>query len=177
VVQYATDTELAGKLQKELDSYSADQVLTIASAMFSREADMWFESTAATYTTLGTRCTRIELPFRPVIAVAEVRINGVAVTGWTLIKNTVYRLTGFGTSCAIPPDKVEFDLTHGQTTVPDDVKGAVLETAGQAYEIPVGALVAETIDDYAVRYATGGGMQLTDWAQRLAGMYRGTLAA
>lgn len=177
MVQYATATELAGKLQKELDTYSADQVLTIASAMFSREADRWFASTSATYTTLGTWRTRIELPFRPVIAVQAVRINGVAVTGWTLRKNSLYRQTGFGTSCTIPPDQVDIDLTHGETTVPDDVKGAVLETAGQAYEIPVGAVIAETIDDWAVRYASGGGLQLTDWAQRLAEQYRGTLAA
>jgi hypothetical protein len=178
VVQYATATELAGKLQKDLDTYSADQVLTLASALFSREADTWFAPTTATYTTLGTPCPSIDLPFRPVSAVTDVRINSVAVTGWTLIKRTLWRPQGFGTSCSIPPDKVEIDLTHGEATAPDDVKAEVLEIAGQAYDIPVGALVAESIDDYAVKYATtGGGLQLTASARDLARMYRGTLAA
>lgn len=177
MVQYATAIELAGKLQKDLDTYSADQVLTIASALFSREADMWWAPQSITYTTLGTWCTRITLPFRPVTAVSAVRINGIAVTGWTLRKNALYRPSGFGTSCMIPPDQVDIDLTHGETSPPDDVKGGVLETAGQAYEVPNGAIVALTIDDYAVKYATSGGMQLTDSARRLAEMYRGTLAA
>lgn len=178
MVQYATATELAGKLQKDLDTYSADQVLTLASALFSREADTWFAPTTATYTVLGTPCVSILLPFRPVISVTEVRINGVAITGWTLIKRTLWRAQGFGTPYVIPPDKVEIDLTHGEATVPDDVKAEVLDVAAQAYDIPVGAVVAESIDDYAVKYATtGGGLQLTASARDLARMYRGTLAA
>jgi len=52
----------------------------------------------------------------------------------------------------------------------------VLETAAQAYEIPVGAVLSETIDDYAVRYATtGGGLQLTSSAAAVAASYRGVL--
>jgi len=178
VAQYATDVELAGKLQKDVDTYSANQVLTLASALFSREADTWFEPTTATYTTLGTPCPSIDLPFRPVISVTAVRINGVAVTGWTLIKRTLWRAQGFGTSCAIPPDKVEIDLTHGYATASDDVKAEILDVAAQAYDIPVGAVVAESIDDYAVKYATtGGGLQLTPSARSLALSYRGTLVA
>lgn len=178
MVQYATATELAGKLQKDLDTYSADQVLTLASGRFSAEADTWFASTAVTYTTTGTPGVSIPLPFRPVIAVLAVRINGVVVTGWTLVKRTLWRPAGFGAGCAIPPDEVQIDLTHGYTAVPDDVKAEVLDVAAQAYEIPVGALVSESIDDYAVKYATtGGGLQLTRSAKDLALMYRGTLAA
>lgn len=178
MAQYATAVELAGKLQKDLDTYSANQVLTIASALFSREADTWFESTAVTWTTFGTPATRLDLPFRPVIAVSAVRINGVTVTGWTLIKHRLYRAQGFGTSYAVVPDEVEVDLTHGYITASDDVKGAVLETAAQAYDVPVGAVVSESIDDYAVRYATtGGGLQLTKSAAELAAGYRGPLMA
>jgi len=178
MVQYATDVELAGKLQKNLDTYSANQVLTLASALFSREADTWFAPTTATYTTLGTLRPSINLPFRPVISVTAVRINGVTVTGWTLIKRTLWRPGGFGSPCQIPPDQVDIDLTHGYAAVSDDVKAEVLDVAAQAYDIPVGAVVAESIDDYAVKYATtGGGLQLTHSARDLARMYRGTLAA
>jgi hypothetical protein len=178
MVQYATATELAGKLQKDLNTYSADQVLTLASALFSRVADMWFAPTTATYTTLGTWCSSIDLPFRPVTSVTQVRINAVVTTGWTLVKNTLYRPAGFGSACQVPPDKVEIDLVHGYTSPTDDVKAEVLDVAAQAYEIPNGAEIAMSIDDYAVKYATtGGGLQLTPSARDLALMYRGTLAA
>lgn len=178
MVQYATAAELAGYLQQDVDTYTANQALTLASGQFSQAACTWFAATTATFTTTGTTCTAILLPFRPVTAVSAVRINGVTVTGSTLIKNTLYRPAGFGTGCAVPPDSVEVDLTHGYTSVPDDVKAAVIETAAAAYQTPVGALIAERIDDYEVRYAAaGGGVQLTPSALKLAEQYRGTFAA
>lgn len=175
---YATPTELAGLLQKDLDTYSATQVLTLASGVFSQAADVWWSPQSVTYTRVGTRLTALPLPFLPVTAVSAVRINGVAVTDFTLIDGVLYRANGFGISWAIPPDKLEIDLTHGYTSVPDDVKAAVLETAAQAYDIPVSAVVAESIDDFAIRYATtGGGLQLTKSAADLAASYRGALVA
>ena len=178
MVQYATATELAGYLQEDLDTYTANQALTLASGQFSQLAMTWFDPQTTTFVTTGTPCVSINLPFRPVTAISAVRINGVAVTGYTLVKNTVWRSAGFGTSCVIPPDKVEVDLTHGYTSVPDDVKAAVIETAAAAYSVPVSAVVGESIDDYQVRYsAAGGGVQLTASARDLARTYRGTLAA
>lgn len=175
---YATPTELASYLQQDLDTATATLVLTVASAQFSLAADTQFASTAVTYTRLGTVYRSIVLPFRPVIAVQAVRINGATVTGYTLIKNALYRAVGFGTCFATPPDAVQVDLTHGYTAVPDDVKAAVLDMAAQAYSVPVAAVMAETIDDYSVRYATaGGGVQLTSYARDVAALYRGTLAA
>lgn len=179
MVQYATATELAGLLKQDVDTYSAEQVLRLASALFSRHARTWWAATAETYKTAGTAATRIELPYRPVTAVTALRVNGIVQTvDYTLRRHYVYRDGGFGDPWAWPPDEVQIDYTHGYTTVPDDVKGAVLETAAQAYEIPVGALISETIDDWAVRYATtGGGLQLTKSAADLAAGYRGVLIA
>jgi len=178
VVQYATAVELAGYMQQDLDTYTANQVLTLASGQFSQAACTWFEPTTVTYTTTGAPCPSIRLPFRPVTAVTAVRINGVAVTGWTLVKNVLYRASGFGTSCKVPPDEVEIDLTHGETAAPDDVKAAVLETGATSYATPVGAVIGETIDDWSIRYsAAGGGVQLTPSAAALAAQYRGTFAA
>lgn len=175
---YATPTELASYLQMDLDTSTATLVLTVASGQFSLYADTQFASTAATYTTLGTPFISLALPFRPVIAVQAVRINGATVTGYTLIKNTLFRPAGFGTPLNSPPDVVAVDLTHGYTAVPDDVKAAVLDMAAQAYSVPVGAVVSESIDDYAIRYANAsGGVQLTPFARDLAALYRGTLAA
>jgi hypothetical protein len=175
---YATAAELASYLQKDLDTASATLVLTIASGRFARDAETAFSATTLTYSTLTYGCTELELPYRPVTAVSAVRINGVAITGWTLRLNTIYRTAGLGYRSAYPPDQADVDLTHGYTTATDDVKGAVLETAAQAYEIPVGAVVSESIDDYAVRFATtGGGLQLTKSAADLAAGYRGLLIA
>jgi hypothetical protein len=177
VVQYATAVELAGYLQQDLDTYTAEQVLTLASGTFSETANTWFAAQTATYTTLGTLSRSIRLPFRPVTAVTAVRINGVAVTGYTLIKNVVYRPTGFGTPYTLVPDTVQIDLTHGYTTVPDDVKAAVLETAAAAYLQANSTVVSERIDDYAVTYADGGaGVQLTKAARSVARSYSGTWA-
>lgn len=175
---YATASELASIVQGDVDTATATLVLQSASAMFSRAADTWWTATTVTYQVRGNGWLHLELPFRPVTAVSQVRVNTVVVTGWTLVKNVLYSTTGFGTWGAFPPALVEVDLTHGYTTVPDDVKAAVLETAAQAYVLPVGAVTSESIDDYAVRYATtGGGLQLTTSARALAESYRGSLVA
>jgi hypothetical protein len=178
MVQYATAVELASYLQKDLDTASATLVLQIASAEFSRVADTMWAPTDVTWTALGHGQTVLEPPYKPITAVAQVRVNGAVITGWSLVKGKLYRQTGFGVCGNFPPDEVAVDLTHGLTAATDDVKGAVLEMAAQAYEVPVGAVVSESIDDYAVRYATtGGGLQLTSSAAALAAGYRGPLVA
>lgn len=181
MAMYATPSELASYLQKDVDTATATLVLTIASDLFANRANTRFEANSVTYSvpsTDGTANYRIYLPHTPVTAVSAVRINGTAITDFTRIGNVLYRLIGFGFCWAFPPDLIEVDYTHGYTTVPDEVKGAVLETAAQAYDVPVSAVVGESIDDYAVKYATaGGGLQLTPSARDLASMYRGTLVA
>lgn len=178
MVQYATASELAAHLQQDLDTASANQALTLASGQFSQAACTWWEPQTVTYTTLGAVATSIRLPYRPVTAVTAVRINGAAVTGWTLVNGTLWRSAGFGSACKVPPDEVEIDLTHGYTEAPDDVKAVVIETAASGYSVPVAAIVGESIDDYQVRYAAAaGGVQLTSAAVALAAQYRGTFAA
>jgi hypothetical protein len=181
MAMYASPSELASYLQKDVDTATATLVLTIASDLFANRANTRFESNSVTYSVPsvdGTANYRVYLPHTPVIAVSAVRINGTAITDYSRIGNVLYRLIGFGFCWAFPPDLIEVDYTHGYTTVPDEVKGAVLETAAQAYEIPAAAVIAESIDDYAVKYATtGGGLQLTSSAQDLACSYRGVLVA
>jgi hypothetical protein len=153
MVMYATPTELAGFLQKDLDTYSATQALTLASADFSTAACTWFASQTATYTRAAEGCYSIYLPAHPVTAVTQVRLNGVVVTSaWTLIGDVVYSSSAFGASNGFPPDKLEIDYTFGYTTVPDDVKGAVLKMAGRQYQQPTPGVSMEQIDDYVVRY-------------------------
>jgi hypothetical protein len=175
---YASASELASYLQKDLDTASATLVLTVASGMFAREADTVFGVTTTTWSTVVYGQAWLELPFRPVVAVSAVRVNSVTITGWSLRVDTLYRVSGLGYRYAWPPDQLDVDLSYGYAAVPDDVKGAVLEVAAQAYDVPVGAVVSEQIDDYAVRYATtGGGLRLTESAANIAAGYRGLLLA
>lgn len=174
-VLYATASELASYLQQDVDTATATLVLQTASQMFSSRADTMFAPTTVTYTTLGTGCTQLVLPFRPVTAVSAVRVATVVVTDYTRIKSTLYRSSGFGT-WAFPPQTVEVDLTHGYATVPDDVKGAVLDMAALAYAVPVGAVTSESIDDYSVRFGNSSSVRLTPIAEDLADRYRGTWA-
>lgn len=171
MAQLATAGDLASFLQQDLDTSTANLVLTIASAEFEAAADTRFASTTATYTVEGTGQQIITLPRLPVIAVQSVTVDGVAVTDYSVVGATLYRLAGFGGATAVAPGVV-VTYTHGYTTVPDDVRGAVLEMAAQAYDNPT-RQAREQIDDYAAQSAPGGGgVGLTPHAQRVAGRYR-----
>lgn len=178
MVLYATAAELASFLKQDLDTSTATLALQITSELFAKRAHTRFESTSATYSQPGTNAFEIVLPFQPVIAVSAVRIKGVAVTDYTVIAPSVYRKLGFGSWFAFPPDLVEIDYTHGYTTVPDDVKGAVLESAGAAYMNPDISTKSESIDDYSVSSAANsGGIMLSPFAQSIADYYAGVLVA
>lgn len=176
MAQYATASELASYLQKDLDTATAVQALTLASADFSAAAGTMFVPTTTTWTTIWAYgCFELELPFRAVTAVSEVRVNGVPITGWTLRGGWLYRIVGFGYRYRFPPDQVDVDLTHGYTAPPDDVKLATLEIAAGLYDNPTG-VSSEGIDDYTVRYNGTPIVPGRPWREVAAG-YRGLLLA
>lgn len=176
-VMYATTAELSLYLHTTVDTPSATLALQVASALFSLKADTWFTPTTTTFQCAGNGSAALLLPFRPVTAVSAVRVNGVAVTDYTRIKSTLYRTAGWG-AVVFPPQLVEVDLTYGLVTAPDDVKGAVLETAGAAYLSPDITVASESIDDYVLRSANGtGGVSLSPAAAALASLYRGSRMA
>jgi hypothetical protein len=177
-VQYATASELASYIQSDVDTSTAVLLLQLASAEFNNEADTSFTPITTTWSEAGNGSYVMTVPWRPITAVTAVRIAGVVVTDYTRIKQRFYRLGGWGSPWAFPPDLVEIDLTYGYAAVPDEVKGAVLETAASAYQQPTGEIAAESIDDYRVRYnASAGGVQLTPSAKDLATGYRGIFVA
>lgn len=175
MAMYATPSELASYLQQDLDTATATQALTLASADFAAAADTAFAATTVTWTVEGGPGTSIEIPYRPVTAISQVRLNGNVITGWTLRLNALWRSAGFGTWYAFPADELQVDLTYGYTTVPDDVKKAVLEIAAGLYDNPTGA-VSESIDDYTTRYNGSPILPGRPWAEVAAG-YRGLLIA
>lgn len=181
-VQYATASELASYLQKDLDTATAVLTLQVASQLFSVRACTAFSAVSLTYQVLGQGYWQLQLPFRPIISVSAVRSIGmggtVTITDYTRIKTVMYRLAGFGVPGMFPPDLIEVDLIHGYAVCPDDVKGAVLETAAGAYVSPDTTTYSEAIDDYSVKTAPRtGGVMLSESAALLADRYRGTISA
>lgn len=177
-VMYATVSDLASYLKQDIDTATATLALQGASALFTTRAATAFTPVAVTYEVAGLGYAQLHLPFRPIISVTAIRVAGQVVTDYTRIKSVLYRLAGFGTPGQFPPDLVEVDLTHGFAAVPDDVRFAVLESAGAAYSSPDVTVQSESIDDYSVSSAAGtGGMSLSQGAKDLADLYRGLLAA
>src|SRR4051794_39887696 len=91
-----TPTRLAGYLQQDLDTYSAQLAVDAASDTFELEADTKFSSTAATYTTEGYGQDAIVLPRQPVIAVQSVTVDGVTVTDYARRGPALYRILRWG---------------------------------------------------------------------------------
>ena len=180
---YCTASELASFLKQDIDTSTATLAIQIASELFAKRAHTRFESTAATYSQPGKNAFEIVLPFQPLIAVQQVRItpfgaSAQIITDYSVIGPSVYRRLGFGNWWRFPPDLVEIDYTHGYTSAPDDVKGAVLESAAMAYDNPDPAVTSESIDDYSIKTAPNlGGIMLSPAAQALADYYAGVLVA
>lgn len=181
----ATASELASFLKQDVDTSTANLALATASTLFETRAATKFSSTTATYQVEGRGQPVISIPNSPLISIQQVRIAGVilASTEYTRVMNQLYRVIGWGRIwgstnptapyVGFPPDLVEVDHTYGYTSVPDDVKGAVLETAGAMYMGPDITTMAEQIDDYRIEMSrTAGGVQLSPAAEKLAEWYR-----
>jgi hypothetical protein len=151
VAALTTPTRLAGYLQKDLDTYSAQLALDTASDAFELEADTKFSSTATTYTAEGYGQDAIVLPRQPVIAVQSVTVDGVAVTDYARRGSSLYRIVRWGGTSYYAADVV-VAYTYGYTTVPAAVELAVLQLAADLYEHPLPNVSMEQIDDYMVRY-------------------------
>jgi hypothetical protein len=172
VSQLATAVELAGYLQQDLDTYSATQALTLASGEFEAAADTKFSSSTATEVFEGRMQPVLALSRHPVIAVTQVRIDGVVIvsTDYKLVGQNLYRVIGWG-GRAKYPETIEVDETYGYTAVADDAKLAVLQLAAGLYAHPDPNVSMEQIDDYVVRYDGNPILPGEPWP-RVAARYR-----
>jgi hypothetical protein len=83
--------------------------------------------------------------------VTSVKIGGTSYTDFAITAGGgLYRAGSWRTASA--PQTVEVTVQYGCTTVPDDIKGLVLELAGARYEGRLG-VESEQIDDYRVAYS------------------------
>jgi hypothetical protein len=177
---YATASDLASFLQRDVDTATATLVLTKMSALFdARARTHWGGTVSTTYSKPGYGQIELVMPLGPLAAVSAVRVAGVTLTpgvDYAVIEQSVFRRSGFGIPWRFPPDLVEVDYTYGYATVSDDVAAAVLESAAAAYSSPDISVASESIDDYSVRSVAGtGGMTLSASAASLADWYAGPI--
>ena len=144
-----TRAELASFLQvPDVDNASADLAIHGAQAAVRRYCRQEF--TTATWTDvslpvlLDRACGRvIELPQRPVVSVAAVSVNGVALSGPAYaidqLRNRIALLAYMPPLHAGLSDQAVVTYTSGTATAPEDVLSAVRVVAARLYSNPKGS--------------------------------------
>lgn len=154
-----TLTEYAAALGVDVDD------LDIGKAQFDiAAASSWVESVTGHAFTVRTSTIRLpavavqelHLPVQPVRAVSAASIGGATVTDYTVTLDGVWRSAGWRSSYA--PQILQFTVQYGLTSPPPNIKALVREVSVLLAE---GAVTAESIDDYRVQYASGGGLSVT----------------
>lgn len=149
------------------DEQRALLVLRLAASTVRRRTRQTFTSGSSTVALPVPDGEWLSLPERPVVSVTSVTVDGLVVSGWSLINGRVYRAGGW--SAITPIVTVTFE--HGGR-VPDDVLGAVLAIATDLWENPRD-LGGESIDDYAWRASsTSSGSRASEALKDLVREYR-----
>lgn len=181
----ATPNELARFLGRELDATDREQAqiaLDIASAAVRNYTRQQLTRVNDDTVVLrGTPGQALVLPERPVVSVASVSMNGVAVgtSSYQLVRdalwwgaralntsNDVSGDAGWGTTAT--PITVVY--THGYARVPDDLRGVCLQLAARTLSAPVG-VASESVGSYSVSYDQA---SLGEFERRLLDRYRRT---
>lgn len=176
-----TTTDLASKLQSDLDTSTATLAVNHASGLVRAVARQTFSFTSQETVVLAGMGERVlTLPERPLVVgvgnpltVVELgEFGGVSITlvedrdysrlgneltrGWPWWYNSGgQRLMGFPYTRALGvwAPRVQVTYSHGYATVPDDIQGMVLDAAAALYDNPTG-LRSISIDDYSETKAT-----------------------
>lgn len=162
--QLATPAELASALQRDLDASTANLWINVCTAVVQEAADNQriLRVTDDNLTIMGLTSRWLALPQIPVVSVASVTLDGVALTavspggattGYRRVGNKLWRTEGWQTYVG-EPSQVAVVHTHGYATGDQNLelaRGAVLSIARLAYDNPSG-VSSEKIDDYAVAY-------------------------
>src|SRR5690606_8319458 len=151
----ATPEDLASLLQKDLDAATATLLVQIATAVVQAEVrQRLVQVIDDTATLLGSAESWLDLPQRPVSAVASVELDGQPVTDWRLFGSRLWRWAGWAAS-AYEPSTVEVVYTHGYAPDAQELqlaRGAVLSIIRDWYDNPSG-VVTVRIDDYSETYS------------------------
>lgn len=162
-----TAPELASAMEQDLDTASAELAIQIATGVVQSAAGQRIIEVVGDSVQIDldvSDCSLyLNLPERPVTAVASATVGITAVTDYSvqLSKGRLWRSLGWR-SATLPywnsPSTVTVVYTHGYPAGHQKLqlaRGVVLELARTAYNAAAGsgAIVREQIDDYAVQYA------------------------
>lgn len=150
---FATAAELAATMQTPVDAAAADLALASASAVIRRWTRQTITRVADDVAQLRViDCDELVLPQRPVVSVAEVKVNALVLNDWVLSGDRLLRTGGWrylpGTSTYPDPGIVQVTYTHGWDEIPDEVRAVCLDLAASTVSNP-GMLRQESIDDYS----------------------------
>ena len=137
---FATPSDLASFLQKDVDTATATLALNIATGKIRDECGWSITQEVGAVVTLDGEGERaLWLPSLLVTAVASVVENGITLTVVTQFDWTPYgKLIRVGRCWTCKPRSVVVTFTHGEATAPDTVKGISLSLAGRLYDNPGG---------------------------------------
>lgn len=162
-----TPSELASALQEDVDTATATLAIEIATGAVQGAAGQRIvqvvDDTLVMDLDQLDNDPYLNLPERPVTAVASAAIGATAVTDYTvqLSRGRLWRSLGWR-SATLPywntPSTATVVYTHGYPTGHQKLqlaRGVVLELAKTGYNAAAGsgAIVREAIDDYSVQYA------------------------
>jgi hypothetical protein len=176
-VAFATAADLATRLGRTFtatETAQAEALLLDASAAIREELRQQITPGTSTITLLGNGSRWLDLPQRPVTAVATVLIEGSAVTDYELVGDRLYRAAGWlsSSSTGTTAPTVTVTVSHGYATTPPVIVSVCLRAAARAMSNPVG-MVREQIDDYAIQLANGaGGVHLDEADLRVLRRYK-----
>lgn len=149
---FATPTELAGRLQRDLDTYSATAALEQATGCIQDLLGQTVLQVLNHTVTLDGGERVLWLPQRPVTAVGAISTLDKWGTAYTPVLGTDYRIRSNNTRliwsgfCGVWPEEVTVTYSHGyaDADVPQAIKRACLTVASGLYENP-DRLKSETV--------------------------------
>lgn len=161
--QFATPSDLAARLQSDLDLSTATVLIESATAVIQAVAGQRIVEVVDDEVILDIDAFHsgayLDLPERPVTEVSTVSIGATVVTDWVpvLRRSRVWRADGWrSTLTAYPsqPSTVTVVYSHGYPTGHQRLqlaRGAALALSAGLYANPTGA-TSTKIDDYAEAY-------------------------
>lgn len=178
------DLEARGFTVEASETGVATTYLGVASAAVREAAGVPISRTTSTVTLEGTSGQWLRLPGPPIVSVASVSIDGVAVTDWLLRSERLWRAAGW-TGCE--PSEVEVTQTHGLLEVPEDIVDLVCRMTASgivASRDSDGTAMAtskevtsERLGDWSVTYGADGRISEMDlpqyWRERLQARFGG----
>jgi hypothetical protein len=164
--QFATPVELAGLLQSDLDAYTANLLLDLATGIVQGAigGQRLIEVTDTALIDVLSWDEWLDLPQLPVRSVSTVVLDGTAITDWRLRSQRLWRLNGWQ-RLLCEPSQVAVTYSHGypvDSPYMATAKAHTLSLAQAGYGNP-SVVESETIDDYRVSYAEAlARMELTE---------------